>query len=55
MNNQHTRSWLLNPSCLIDRLLDQVEKLSTVALPAQADTRPHAGTQRETLLKPFGL
>lgn len=48
-------SWLLNPSCLIDKLLDQVEKLSVVALPVQADNRPHADTQRETLLKPFGL
>jgi hypothetical protein len=30
-------SWSLNPACLIDRLLDQLEKLSVVlAVPAQA-------------------
>jgi hypothetical protein len=54
MNNQDTRSWLLNPSCLIDKLLDQVEKLSVVALPAQADNPAYAERQHETLLEPFG-
>jgi hypothetical protein len=29
-------SWILSPACLIDKLLDQIEKLSVaLALPAQ--------------------
>jgi len=29
-------AWILNPTCLIDRLLDEIEKLSAVlALPVQ--------------------
>jgi hypothetical protein len=30
-------SWILNPTCLIDRFLDQIEKLSAVlAVPVQS-------------------
>jgi hypothetical protein len=42
MNQTAERMWgtglsLLSPSYLVDRLLDQLEKLSTTMMPAQAD------------------
>jgi hypothetical protein len=33
---RNASSWILNPTCLIDRFLDQIEKLSAVlAVPVQ--------------------
>ncbi len=35
-------SWILNPTCLIDRLLDQIEKLNAVlAVPVQRTGAAH--------------
>jgi len=39
---QRTRWWFLSPSCLIDRFLDHVEKLSGFVLPAEAANPPIA-------------
>jgi hypothetical protein len=44
------RSWILDPACLIDRFLDQLEKLSAVfALPAQAAGLSHSEAHIERL------
>ncbi len=39
--NQGRSLWFLNPGCLIDRLLDRIEELSSFVLPAKADNPPY--------------
>jgi hypothetical protein len=39
--SQRTRLWFLSPGCLIDKLLDYIEELSSfVLLPAKIDNPP---------------
>jgi hypothetical protein len=54
MNKHDVRSWLLNPSCLIDRFLDHIEKLSSVVLPAQAGDPAYPAPPVKTLIEPLG-
>jgi len=35
--NQHTSWWFLSAGCLIDKVLDRLEGLSSFVLPAKAD------------------
>ncbi len=52
---QHTGSWVLSPGCLIDRLLDHIEKLSSFVVPSQADDRSHADAEIKARVEQFGV
>ncbi len=44
-------SWILDPTCLIDRFLDQIEKLSSVlAVPVEAAGLSHSEARIEARL-----
>ena len=49
-----TTSWLLSPSCMLDRLLDHIEKLGSVVAPVQARNPPYADSKIETRAEQFG-
>jgi hypothetical protein len=52
-HGQRTRLWFLIPGCLIDRLLDHIEKLSSFVLPARA-ANPPVTTEIEARLERLG-
>jgi hypothetical protein len=43
-------SWVLSPGCLIDRFLDNIEKLSSLVLPLKIDGRLKAAQCAEGTL-----
>jgi hypothetical protein len=51
---RHASSWTLSPSCLIDRILDHIEKLGSVVVPSSADNRPHTGVEVEARIEQLG-
>jgi hypothetical protein len=54
-HRQGTRSWVLSPSCLIDRLLDQIEKLSAFVLPAKAGSASYMDAEIEARVEHLGV
>jgi hypothetical protein len=40
-SSQGTSSWLLSPGCFVDSLLDRIEELRSIVLPAKADNPPY--------------
>jgi hypothetical protein len=53
-HRQGTRSSVLSPSCLIDRLLDQIEKLSGFVVPAKADNPSCTDARIEARVEQLG-
>ena len=51
---QSAGSWTLSPSCLIDRLLDHIEKLSGAVAPAQVGEPSHTDVEPKARLEQFG-
>jgi hypothetical protein len=51
---RHASSWTLSPSCLIDRILDHIEKLGSFVVPPSADNRPHTGVEVEARVEQLG-
>ena len=52
---RRTRAWILNPSCLIDGFLDQIEKLRVAVLvPRPAAGLRYSEVRIETRREPFG-
>jgi hypothetical protein len=51
--NQGTSSWVLGPGCLIDRFLDNIEKLRSFVLPPKIDDPSYGKAGIEARLEPF--
>jgi hypothetical protein len=51
---QGTSSWVLSPGCLIDRILDHIEKLSSFVVSSKVDHPSHAGAKIEARVEQFG-
>ena len=49
-----TSWWLLSPSCMLDRLLDHIEKLGSYVAPVQARNPPYTDSKIETRAEQFG-
>ena len=52
--NQGTSSWVPGPGCLIDRFLDNIEKLRSFVLRPKIDGPSHGKAGIEARLEPFG-
>ena len=51
--NQGTSSWVLGPVCLIDRFLDDIEKLRSFVLPPKIDGPSHGKAGNQASLNPL--
>jgi hypothetical protein len=53
-NQQSTNSWVLSPGGLIDRVLDHMERLSSVLVPDKVDNPPYMDAGLDARLEQLG-
>jgi len=53
-HSQGPRLWMLSPSCLIDKILDHLEKLCGFVVSAKTDDLLHITAEPEARLEQFG-